>query len=81
MNYKVNHPSQDFATALGLDKKQQKRIEDACEKALSEGKAGSMDEAVGLVAPYIKTPEEAFFAAIGLNLMIDAAYNATGIKR
>jgi len=66
MKYTANHKSQKIENALGLDSAQVKRLKGAIKKAYQAewGPSGvKIDEINGLVAPYIKTPEEAFYAA------------------
>lgn len=65
MKYKKDHPSKDIALALGLDKSQVKRIKEACAKAYHSVSIEdfSIDAINSMVAPYIKSQEEAFYAA------------------
>lgn len=66
MKYKANHPTQKIENALGLDNSQVKRLKNAIQKAYHSewGDNGvNIDEINALVAPYIKTQEEAFYAA------------------
>jgi hypothetical protein len=77
MKYKHNHPSKDFAMALGLDKKAETRLKNAISKAYNEAAPVngtlSFDDFLAIVAPYIKTAEEGFFAAITMHAEIEAA--------
>lgn len=79
MKYIHNHPSQDFARALKLDKKAEQRLRIAISNAYDEvgpSPAGiNFDDLINLVAPYIHTPEEGFFAAITMHAEIEAAKN------
>lgn len=79
MKYRQNHPSQDLALALGLEKSQQTRIEHAIMKAFDEAQGNAegvnMDEMVAIAAPYIKTTEEGFYAAMTMFANIEAAKN------
>lgn len=77
MKYTVNHPKQDFARALHLDTKAEKRLRSAISKAYNNAPADakgnvSFDDFIGIVAPYIHTPEESFFAAITMFSEIEA---------
>lgn len=77
MKYKHNHPSQDLARALDLDKKAEQRILNACQKAYNEARpvngTFAVDDFVAIVAPYIKTPEEGFFAGVTMLAHVEAA--------
>lgn len=73
MKYKVNHPSQDLARALGLEKSQELRLNNIIFKTFGEGNYGSADEIISVVAPYIKTSEEAFYAATAIFSSVEAA--------
>ena len=77
MNYIHNHPSQDFARALKLDKKAEQRLKNAISKAYNEAKPHNgtvaFDDFIALVAPYVHTPEEGFFAAITMFAEIETA--------
>lgn len=75
MKYKENHPSQHIAIALGLEKKTTLRLLSAIQKAYKEANAINFDGFIGFVAPYIKTPEEAFFVAITMASQVDAAFS------
>ncbi len=61
MKYKENDPSQDVTKALGLDKRQVARIDGQIAHAYSICD-NRIDSINALVAPYLKTPEEAFYA-------------------
>jgi len=67
----------DFVQALHLDKKQVKRLNDAIAKAYSRDDwhkdCPNIDQINAFVAPYIKTPEEGFYAA---SVIITDVYNA-----
>lgn len=68
MRYTENHPQQDLALALHLDKAQKTRIDNAITKAYGLVRAEpdgtvSVDNIIALVAPYINTAEEGFYAA------------------
>lgn len=66
MIYRKEIQSNDFGKALSLDKAQVVRIKNAIEKAYHQEwhKEGpNVDQINALVAPYIKTQEEAFYAA------------------
>ncbi len=70
MKYTKELKSQDFAEALGLDKAQVKRLTDACQKAYNQHwhPAGpNIDQINAVVAPYIKTQEEAFWVAMTIS--------------
>ena len=85
MKYIHNHPSQDFARALKLDKKAEQRLRNAISKAYEEaapvGGTVSFDDFINLVAPYIHTPEESFFAAITMFAEIETAKHQYFTKR
>lgn len=86
MNYVHNHPSQDFARALKLDKKAENRLRQAISKSYNEVKPDnrdtvSFDDFLSLVAPYIHTPEEAFFAAMTMFAEIETAKQQYYSKR
>lgn len=56
----------DFEKALHLDKSQIKRLKGAIEKAYAQEwhpEGPNIDQMNALVAPYIKTQEEAFYVA------------------
>ena len=59
MKYIHNHPSQDFARALKLDKKAEARLRNAISRAYEEAAPVngtlSFDDFINLVAPYIHT--------------------------
>lgn len=66
MKYYKELPSQDFAQACGLDNKAKTRLHDAIMKAYDQEwhKDGpNIDQINAVVAPYIHTPEEGFYAA------------------
>lgn len=66
MKYTKEIDSKDFAEALALDKSQSTRLKNAIAKAYAQEwhKDGpNIDQINHLVAPYIKTQEEAFYAA------------------
>jgi hypothetical protein len=77
MKYKHNHPSQDLAIALGIDKKAENRLNNAISKAYHEAVpvngTVAFDDFIAIVAPYIKTAEEGFYAAITMHAEIEAA--------
>lgn len=79
MKYIPNHPSKDFARALNLDKKAEQRLRYAISKAYNEAVPinGTLafDDFISIVAPYIHTAEEGFFAAITMYAEIEAAKN------
>jgi hypothetical protein len=66
----------DFEKALDLDKKQVKRLQDAISKAYGQEKwhpdGPNIDQINAMVAPYIKSQEEAFYAA---TVIISDVYN------
>lgn len=72
MKYRKDEPSQDFAKALYLEKSQVSRIDNAIQKACDSirGSDFSMDELNAFVAPYIKTQEEAYYAATMISVTI-----------
>jgi len=78
MKYTVNHPSQDNARALHLDKKAEQRIDNAIGKAFTTPGYENVDEIIGRVAPYLHTPEEAFYAAISINAHVQVAMDIVG---
>jgi hypothetical protein len=66
MNYKKEIKSKDFALALSLEKYQVTRIKNAIQKAYDQqwhNDGPNIDQINAIVAPYIKTQEEAFYAA------------------
>jgi hypothetical protein len=66
MHYKKEIQGQDFSKALALDKDQVTRIENAIEKEYNQHwhrDGPNIDQINAIVAPYIKTQEEAFYAA------------------
>lgn len=67
MKYRKNLPTRYFAKALYLEKSQVKRLHDAIKKAYDEvynhPLGPNIDNINALVAPYIKTQEESFYAA------------------
>lgn len=73
MKYRPNQPKSDFAKALYLSKDQERRLINAINKVFDQiesngNKDYSVDEINSLIAPYIKTTEEAYFCA--QNIMI-----------
>ena len=80
MKYIHNHPKQNFAEALHLDKKAESRLRQAISKAYENAVGDSngtlsFDDFVNLVAPYVHSPEEGFFAAITMVAEIETAKN------
>lgn len=66
MKYRKDLPSQKMEHALGLEKHQVERLKNAIAKAYKEVPTTygwNVDNINSIVAPYIKTPEEAFYAA------------------
>lgn len=66
MKYTKEHPSQEIEKALGLDNVQLKRLQGAIEKAYNQEwhrEGPNVDQMYALVAPYIKSQEEAFYVA------------------
>jgi len=66
MKYIKEIKSQKFEEALGLDKSQVKRLKNAISKAYDQNwhlTGPNVDQINAFVAPYIKTQEEAFYAA------------------
>lgn len=66
MKYQKEINSKEFGEALSLDKAQIKRIKGAIEKAYLQEwhpDGPNIDQINFIVAPYIKTQEEAFYAA------------------
>lgn len=64
MNYKKE--LNDFEKALSLDKHQVKRLKNAIAKAYDQqwhSDGPNVDQINAFIAPYIKTQEEAFYAA------------------
>lgn len=82
MKYRQNIPSQDFEQALYLDKNQVTKIKKAIQKAYDSipERDFNIDEVNAFVAPYIKTPEEAFFAATTIMSDILGAAMKMGVK-
>ncbi len=65
MKYKKDILSHEIDKALGLEKSQIVRIKNAIQKAYDEVPTQhgfNVDNINAIVAPYIKTPEEAFYA-------------------
>ncbi len=81
MKYRSNQKKDDFAKALYLSKETQKRLLNAIQKVFdtlhqdSRKKDVSVDEINELIAPYIKTPEEAFFCAQTIMISVFNAQN------
>lgn len=66
MKYTKEHPSQEIEKALGLDASQLKRLQNAIKKSYDQEwhKEGpNVDQMYAVVAPYIKSQEEAFYVA------------------
>jgi hypothetical protein len=66
MKYRKDLPSQSIEQALGLEKTQIERLKNAILKAYDNvpvSNGWNVDNINALVAPYIKTTEEAFYAA------------------
>jgi hypothetical protein len=78
MKYLHNHPSKDIATALCLDRDSQVKISHAIDKAYNDVNPNvdartTIDDFIAVIAPYISTAEEGFFAAITIAASIEAA--------
>lgn len=66
MKYRKEHPSKEIEKALDLEKHQVTRLKDAIAKAYDQEwhpEGPNIDQINAFVAPYIKTQEEAFYAA------------------
>lgn len=66
MNYKANIPSEDISQALSLTEKQVKTLKTAIENAYVQQwheSGPNVDQIYAFVAPYINSPEEAFYVA------------------
>ena len=64
MKYRANIG--DFERALGLSGDQVRRLKNAIGKAYNQewnNEGANVDQINAIVAPYIKTPEEAFYVA------------------
>lgn len=83
MKYRKEHPSQEVEQALGLDKSQITRLQNAIKKAYDQEwhKDGpNIDQINAVVAPYIKTQEEAFYAATVILTDVFGAMKEIGYK-
>jgi len=83
MKYRKEIKSRNFEDALALDAAQVKRIKGAIEKAYTQewDSAGpNVDQINDIVAPYLKTPEEAFYAGVVITSDIFGAMMESGHK-
>lgn len=83
MKYRKDLPSQDIEQALCLEKSQVARLKGAIAKAYNEVPTThgfNVDNINAIVAPYIKTPEEAFYAASVILTDIFGAMEQTGAR-
>lgn len=83
MYYKKNLKEQDFPRALGLEKSQVKRIDDAIAKAYKEvdtTHGWNVDNINAIVAPYIKSQEEAYYACTTILMQLFAVMMETGAR-
>lgn len=82
MKYRNNIPTRDFAKALYLEKSQVKRLHDAIKKAYDQAwdarHGANIDNINAIVAPYIKSQEEAFYAAQVIITDVVGAMQKTG---
>jgi hypothetical protein len=83
MKYRKEIQSKDFARALDLDKSQVTRLKNAIQKAYDQEwhpEGPNIDQINFIVAPYIKTQEEAFYAATVIFSDVFGALMVTKMK-
>jgi hypothetical protein len=84
MKYIKEHPSQEVDRALGLEKHQVTRLKGAIEKAYDQEwhpEGPNIDQMYAVVAPYIKTQEEAFYVATVILTDVFGAITQVNQKR
>lgn len=82
MKYKQGIASMEIEKALCLEKSQVVRIKNAIAKAydnVPDNNGVNIDGINAIVAPYIKTPEEAFYTATVIITDVWGAMTETGI--
>lgn len=73
----------DFEKALGLDKAQITRVKNAIKKAYDQEWSHlgpNVDQINSKVAPYLKTPEEAFYAGVVITSDVMGTMMELGMK-